>query len=229
MVTSNWQASKSAQPPGKLINGLAIAAFLLSLYCCATPALQLLISTNLINLLLAPVLFVFLTHLGFMAWMSIWVIVVWSWLICGIRYWKARHRQGHWIRWWIAPALLWLLSILWVTRIPIAVSFTLHKIAFEQLADRVGAQQKNWVDMERQIGMFRVIGASKLTKGRPPLGEVAIVIEGIGAYQGFIRDPSRHPNKFKASTYSFAPGSNNGDQEIYYLGDGWYVFQNYFD
>ncbi len=228
MATAKWQISKSAHPPGIIINGLAITAFFISLYCCATPALQVVSSTTLINLLLAPVLFLLFTHLGLMSWMSIWVIVVWSWVICAIRYWNARHRQGHWVRLWIAPLLLWLLSILWITRIPIAVSFTLHKPALEQLAEQVLAQQKEWVDMNRNIGTFHVIGASKLLDGGTPQG-VSIRIKGIGFAQGFIRDSSRKANGFESATYSLAPGSNNGDQEIYYLRDGWYVFQNYFD
>lgn len=54
--------------------------------------------------------------------------------------------------------------------------------------------------------------------------KISLIIEGIGVYQGFIRDTSRQANGFKAIEYSFAPGSHNGEQSMSYLGDGWYVF-----
>ena len=229
MVTSNSQSSQLVQPLGVFINGLAIVAFIVSLYCCATPGLQVLPSTTIISLFLAPLWFVFFIHLGLMSWMSLWVIVVWSWVICAIRYGNAIRRRGYWVRWWIAPLLLWLLSLVWVTHIPISISFALHKPAFEQLADQVDFHQNKWVDIYRQIGIFHVMGAHELGDGTAPIKPVSLVIKGIGAYQRFIRDPSRKANGFEASTYTLAPGSNNGDQDIYYLGHGWYVFQNYFD
>ncbi|HEY9632203.1 MAG TPA: hypothetical protein V6D14_02285 [Coleofasciculaceae cyanobacterium] len=40
---------------------------------------------------------------------------------------------------------------------------------------------------------------------------------------------SRKPGGFQANTFSLAPGSGTFSQEIFYLGDGWYAFQNIFD
>lgn len=225
----NSQRSQSAPAPGLFINGLALFAFFISLYCCTTPALQVLPSTDFFSILLAPLLFILFIHIGLMSWMSIWVIVIWSWIIFAICSAEESNRRRHSLRWWIAPVLLGLLLILWVSHIPVAINFALHKPALEKLADWVEAQPTPWVDVEQQIGNFQVIGGYKLGDGTTPTGKVSLIIEGSGAYQGFIRDASRQANGFEAITYTLAPGSNNGDQDIFYFWQGWYVFQNYFD
>lgn len=225
----NSQRSNSTQAPGLFINGLAIAAFFISLYCCTTPALQVLPSKHLFSVLLAPLQFMLFIHLGLMSWMSIWVIVIWSWIIRAICSAEPSNRQVYSIRWWVAPVLLGVLLILWVSHIPLAINFAVHKPAFEKLADWVEAQPQTLVEFEQKIGNFQVIGGYKLGDGTTSTGKVSLIIEGIGAYQGFIRDASRQANRFEAITYTLAPGSNNGDQKIYYFWDGWYVFENYFD
>ncbi|HEY9650118.1 MAG TPA: hypothetical protein V6C95_05610 [Coleofasciculaceae cyanobacterium] len=225
----NSQRSNTAQYPGLFINGLAIAAFLISLYCCTTPALQILPSNDFFSLLIAPLQFTLFIHLGLMSWMSIWVIVIWSWILWAISSARVSNQRGHLIRWWLAPVLLGILLILWVSHIPLAINFAVHKPAFEKLADWVESQPSHLVDIEQKIGNFQVIGGYKLGDGTTPTRKVSLSIEGIGAYQGFIRDASRQANRFDRITYTLAPGSNNGDQDIYYFGDGWYVFQNYFD
>lgn len=228
-MASNSIRPKSPQLPGLFINGLALLAFLISLYCCTTPALQILPSTEVLGVLLAPLYFLLFIHLGLMSWMSIWVIVIWSWMIWAIGSAQVSNRRGDWFQWWITPVLLGLLLILWVSHIPLAINLAVHKPAFEQLANQVEEQPTVWVDVEQKIGNFQVIGGYKLGDGTIPTPKVSLIIEGIGAYQGFIRDASRQGNRFEANTYTLAPGSNNGDQDIFYLGDGWYVFQNYFD
>ncbi|HEY9597688.1 MAG TPA: hypothetical protein V6D33_08470, partial [Cyanophyceae cyanobacterium] len=154
----NSQHASSAQAPGLFINGLAIIAFFISLYCCTTPALQILPSQSLPNLLLAPLQFILFIHFGLMSWMSIWVIVIWSWMIRAIYLASKSNRRGHLIRWWLAPILLGLLLILWMSHIPLAINFAVHKPAFEKLADWVEAQPSTWVDVEQKIGNFQMIG-----------------------------------------------------------------------
>ncbi len=229
MGTVDLKPSKVDRPFGIVINGLAIAAFIISLYCCATPGLQILTDTTLSGILFAPGNFLLSVHLGLMSWMGLWVIVFWGWVICLLHYWRTRNRRWQWMQWWIAPLLLWLISLLWVTHVPIALNFSVHRSVLEQLGNTVSQQSQNWVDLNQKIGSFQVIGGSKLMNAEGFTGKIAIAIEGIGAYQGFIRDNSCKASALAPNTYSFAPGSNNGDQSIYPLWDGWYIFQNYFD
>lgn len=105
-MASNSTRPRLAQLPGLFINGLAIVAFLISLYCCTTPALQVLPSTTVLGVLFAPLYFVLFLHFGFMSWMSIWVIVIWSWIIWAIALAETSNRRGHSLRWRVAPVLL---------------------------------------------------------------------------------------------------------------------------
>lgn len=212
--------------PGSCINGLALIAFVISLYCCTTPGLQS-IPTDSIGVLSALfnlIFFLLLIHLGLMSWMSLWVIVIWSWLIWFIRSFNKFSQPRKRVKFLIAPVLLGLLLTLWITNIPLKINLALHKPALEQLANQLEKQPKILIELKQQISNFKVIAGYKIDNTK-----ISLIIEGIGAYQGFIRDTSRQANGFKAIEYSFAPGSNNGDQLMSYLGDGWYVFQNDFD
>jgi hypothetical protein len=131
-MASNSIRPKSPQLPGLFINGLALLAFLISLYCCTTPALQILPSTGVLGVLLAPLYFLLFIHLGLMSWMSIWVIVIWSWMIWAIGSAQVSNRRGDWFQWWITPVLLGLLLILWVSHIPLAINFAVHKLVFKK-------------------------------------------------------------------------------------------------
>lgn len=147
-------------------------------------------------------------------------------------------------RWWITPLLAWILSLIWATHLLLWINFTLHKPELEKMTDRVNlATSQNKVvefNQSQKIGMFEILGIYRVynksdsSQNNPEIAPTttnvtSIEIEGKWAHQGFVRDLSRKPGGFKAIYFSFAPGSNNGDQDFFYLGDGWYAFQNLFD
>jgi hypothetical protein len=156
-------------------------------------------------------------------------------------------------RWWFTPVLVWILSLIWATHLLLGFNFALHQAALEKLADRVKLEatqpQDSLKDLQfnpsQKIGTFSVMGVYNVsawngsTRDRvppdrfnpspKPSNVTSIEIEGNWAHQGFVRDLSGQPNAFEAVTFSLAPGSNTSDQEIFYLGDGWYAFQNLFD
>ena len=164
--------------------------------------------------------------------MLLWFAIVWVWIIGiihAIRVKKLPIRG--WQRWnrWFAPIMLWVLSILWATHIPLSVNFAFHKSGFEKLADRVMAEPSGKIDFtpNQPMGRFSISGAFRQSK---TIASIETTSEhGLWAHEGFVRDLSRKPGGLNADTYSLAPYSNNGDQDIFYLGDGWYVFQNLFD
>jgi hypothetical protein len=218
--------SRFVLTPGFCLNGLAVIAFLISLYCCTNPGLQSIPGNfnGTSNILLQITLFLLFIHFGLMSWMSIWVIVIWGWIIWFISSFNKLNQKTNRVKFLMAPVLLGLLYTFWITQIPLKINFALHKPTLEQLANQLEEEPEKLIELEQGISNFKVIAGYQLDPTK-----ISLIIEGIGAYQGFIRDNSRQPNQLKAIEYSFAPGSNNGDQSMYYLGDGWYVFQNYFD
>ena len=79
----------------------------------------------------------------------------------------------------------------------------------------------------KPMGTFSISGAFRQSKTIASIETTSD--HSLWAHEGFVRDLSRKPGGLKADTYSLAPYSNFGDQEIFYLRDGWYVFQNLFD
>ncbi|MEW6497276.1 MAG: hypothetical protein AB1589_32955 [Cyanobacteriota bacterium] len=244
--------------PGFVFNAMVVVAFVMGLFCYSMPGLHLVLKPNILNVLLAPLYFLAFIHLtallALMAlppWLSslgtadslityvsaiffpcmlLWLVLVWLWILhrlipveeISVQRWQR-------LKEWFAPIMLWVLSILWATHIPLSVNFALHKSGFEKLADRAMAKPSGFIDFTpvKPMGIFFISGAFRQSK---TIASIETTSEhGLWAHEGFVRDLSRKPDGFKANTYSLAPYSNNGDQDIFYLGDGWYVFQNLID
>lgn len=247
-----------AKQPGLVFNAMVVVAFVLGLFCYSIPGLHLVLKPSIVNLLLAPLYFLAFIHVAtliglvsLMHWLStlgtadslityvsaiffpcmlLWLVLVWVWVLhdpvpvkeLSVRRWQRFNG-------WFAPILLWVLSILWATHMPLSVNFAFHKSGFEKLADRVMAESSGKIDFTpvKPMGIFFISGAFRQSK---TIASIETTSEhSLWAHEGFVRDLSRKPGGVKANTYSLAPDSNNGDQDIFYLGDGWYVFQNLFD
>ena len=244
--------ARFAHQPRPLLNAIVLLAFALGLFCFSLPGLHNILEPNLVNVLAAPLYFLLFIHLMslfgllsafpprgdsfltyitaiFVPCMLLWLAIAWFWVIraIGVRessVWGWQRSYG-----WFAPIMLWLLSILWATHIPLSVNFAFHKSGFEKLADRVMAEPSGKIDFTptQPMGIFSISGAFRQSK---TIASIETTSEhGLWAHEGFVRDLSRKPGGLQANTYSLAPYSNNGDQDIWYLGDGWYVFQNLFD
>lgn len=164
--------------------------------------------------------------------MLLWFAIAWNWIIGTIgtiRVKKLSVRGWQRLNRWFAPIMLLVLSILWATHIPLSVNFALHKSGFEKLCDRVMAEPSGKIDFtpNQPMGRFSISGAFRQSKSIASIETTSK--HSLWAHEGFVRDLSRKPGGLKANTYSLAPYSNNGDQDIFYLDDGWYVFQNLFD
>lgn len=242
-----------AHQPRPIFNQMVFLAFALGLFCFSLPGLHNILEPNLFNVLVAPLYFLLFIHLMslfgavsafhprgdssmtyitviFLPCMLLWLAIVWSWVIGAI---LGERESSIWggqpLNRWFAPIMLWLLSILWATHIPLSVNFALHKSGFEKLADRVMAEPSGNIDFTptQPMGIFSISGAFRQSK---TIASIETTSEhGLWAHEGFVRDLSRKPGGLQANTYSLAPYSNNGDQDIWYLGDGWYVFQNLLD
>lgn len=235
---------------GKIFNSLAFFCFATILCCFLSPSYQILDPIDLTNIILAPVKFIWyiplilLSSLSNLSWDSLawllWlsILLIWVYSLINARLWLKQ------FRWWITPLLAWILSLIWATHLLLWINFTLYKPALEKLADRVKvATSQNKVlefNPSQKIGIFEIIGVYRVydqSESAPDnlaispttTNVTSIEIEGKWAHQGFVRDLSRKAGGFKARNFSLAPGSNNGDQNIFYLGDGWYAFQNLFD
>ncbi|HEY9725428.1 MAG TPA: hypothetical protein V6D50_03175 [Chroococcales cyanobacterium] len=241
---------KLAKLFGSPFNVTVLVAFALGLFCGAMPGLHAIREPSIIDVLVAPLYFLLDIHLNtlmgllsafqpignspipyittiFLPCMLLWLAIVWVWILHAIDKSSVWRRQR--LDWWLAPIMLWVLSILWATHIPLSINFALHKSAFEKLADRVVAEPSGKIDFtpNQPMGLFSISGAFRLS---PTIASIETTSEqGLWAHEGFVRDLSRKLGGLKANTYSLAPGSNNGEQDIVYLGDGWYVFQNLFD
>ena len=247
---------KFAKQPGLVFNAMVVVAFVLGLFCYSMPGLHIILKPSIINVLLAPLYFLASIHLDVLmgllfliAWLStlgtanftyvsaifvsctlLWLVLVWVWVLhppvpvkkLSIRRWQRYNG-------WFAPMMLWVLSILWATHIPLSVNFAFHKSGFEKLGDRVMAEPSGYIDFTpvKPMGIFSISGAFRQSK---TIASIETTSEqSLWAHEGFVRDLSRKPGGLQANTYSLAPYSNNGDQDIVYLGDGWYVFQNLLD
>lgn len=232
-------------------NIMVVVAFVLGLFCGSMPGLHVIREYNVVNVLLAPLYFLLDIHLDslmgllsvfnprgnspityitaiFLPCMLLWLVIVWNWVSGTIKNLKSSAHAPQ-LSWWFAPIMLWLLSILWATHIPLCVNFALHKSGFEKLCDRAMAEPSGKIDFtpNQPMGIFSISGAFRQSK---TIASIETTSEhGLWAHEGFVRDLSRKPGGLQANTYSLAPYSNNGDQDIFYLGDGWYVFQNLFD
>jgi hypothetical protein len=241
-------------PPEKIFNSIAFFSFATLLFCFLSPSHQIIDPIDLTHIILAPVKLILYIPLNLLvsllnfswdslAWL-LWLSILLIWAIrAGYCLIKAP-RSLKQLRWWITPLLALILSLIWATHILLWFNFTLHKPALEKLADRVKvASSQNKVlefNPSQKIGMFEIFGVRRVYDKSDSAGGnleisptttnvTSIEINGNWAHQGFVRDLSRKPGGFKAITFSLAPGSNNGDQDIFYLGDGWYAFQNLFD
>ncbi len=242
---------------GLALNGGALIAFALGLVCCALPGLQVIMDLTIPNVVFAPLYLLIGIHVAGIYWlvslplallhrltgvqddlsldngftlvvavcMILWLVLVWAWGCYAVFARKASTWRLNRFR-WLTPLLLGLLSVLWISHIPLSLTFAYHKPALEQLANQVMASPSGRQEFAppRRLGIFDVHMASRKS---PTI--ISIVIDSNWAAQGFVRDLSRKPGGLAANTYSLAPGSNNGDQELFSLGDGWYVFQNLFD
>jgi hypothetical protein len=247
-------SSRLKTPPGKIFNGIAFFSFATLLFCFLSPSYQMIDQLSIANIILAPAkLFLYspliiLFSLLDLSWDSLawllWFSILLIWAIragyCVIKVPRSLKQ----LPWWITPLLGWILSLIWATHLLLWLNFTIHKPELEKIADRVNVTTSQNKALEfkpsQKIGTFEVIGVYRVydksdsAQNNPEIAPTttnvtSIEIDGKWAHQGFVRDLSRKPGGFKAINFSFAPHSNNGDQEIFYLGDGWYVFQNLFD
>lgn len=192
----------------------------------------------------------------FMLPSSLWSLLCLNWLIrlgAQLLRWRRQRREQHltrprfrFSRWLVAPVLALVLYGLWVTQLPMKAAFAMQKGALEQLADQVTVAPLDEGGLERP----RFIAPASVTDAfLPPIdgGDcesmydkkcvakleaesiVSLPIQTTWAHAGYVRDRSRQPNQIEAHFFSFEEYSNHHDQEIRYLGDGWYVFQNAFD
>ncbi|NJS11551.1 MAG: hypothetical protein HC789_14850 [Microcoleus sp. CSU_2_2] len=247
-------SSKLKAPPGKIFNSLAFFSFATMLFSFLSPSSQIIDPLDLSHILLAPVKFILYVLLNLLvsllnfSWDSLawflWLSLLLIWAIrAGYCLIKAPQTLKQ-FRWWITPLLSLILSLIWATHLLLWLNFMLHKPALEKLADRVKVETSQNKVLEfnpsQKIGMFEILGVHRVYDKSDSAGDyfeisptttnvTSIEIKGNWAHQGFVRDLSRKPGGFKAISLSFAPGSNNGDQDIFYLGDGWYAFQNLFD
>ena len=244
--------------PGFVFNAMVVVAFVMGLFCYSIPGLHLVLKPSIQNVLLAPLYFLASIHLApllalmslpswlsalgtadpfityvsaiFFPCMLLWLVLVWLWILhrlIPVEEFSVQRWQR--LKEWFAPIMLWALSILWATHIPLSVNFALHKSGFEKLADRAMAKPSGFIDFTplKPMGIFFISGAFRQSK---TIASIETTSEhGLWAHEGFVRDLSRKPGGLEANTYSLAPYSNNGDQDIMYLGDGWYVFQNLLD
>lgn len=238
------------------LNGGAIVAFALGLVCCALPNLQVMIELTIFNVVFAPFYLLIGIHIAGIYWlvslpfglihaltgtqddlslnngftwvviicMVLWLIIVWAWI--GYTVFARKLAAWHSNRYrWLAPLLLGLLSLLWISHIPLSLTFAYHKPGLEQLANQVMADslKKQEFIPPLKLGVFDAHSALRESEAI-----VAIIIDSNWAVEGFIRDSSRRPGGLAAGVYGLASGST-GKDELFYLGDGWYVLQNLFD
>lgn len=187
----------------------------------------------------------------------IWMLLSWNWFLRGavqlaakLRAPKDSPRPMRFLtrRWLTAPLLAIALYGLWFTQLPLKANFALHKGTLERIADAAIAAPSGTIEFNpaKSVGPVQIEIAHRLPRGHDgPLdwgkaediyekkareqSVTSIPIRGFWAHQGYVRDLSRQPDEIEAITFSFEQNSNNGDQEIYYLWDGWYAFQNLLD
>lgn len=151
-------------------------------------------------------------------------------------------------RWLTTPLLALILYGLWFTQLPLKANFAWHKATLEHIADEAMASPNGTLEFTppKSVGSFTIAMAHRLPRSpEDPSGwdktasiyekkaleqsVTSIPIQGTWAHQGYVRDLSCKTGEIEARTFSFEQNSNNGDQEIYYLWDGWYAFQNALD
>ncbi|MEG4110310.1 MULTISPECIES: hypothetical protein [unclassified Microcoleus] len=235
---------------GKIWNSIAFFSFATILGCLLSPSYQILDPIDITKIILAPVKFILYIPLNFLSSLSnfSWDSLAWLLWLSILLIWvyslsNARLRLKQ-FRWWIIPLLAGILSLTWATHLVLWLNFTLYKPELEKLADRVKfATSQNKVlefNPSQKIGILEVLGVyrvydpsesapNNLAISPTTTNITSIEIEGKWAHQGFVRDLSRKAGGFQAINFRLAPGSNNGDQNIFYLGEGWYAFQNLFD
>lgn len=183
-----------------------------------------------------------------------WLLLFWSWLLKLVSLlfrssfrWRVILSHGRSPRWWILPVLALTLCGLWSTRLPLKIAFQLAKPTLEQVADAAIASPDGVLQLPRlkQAGPFSIIGGYRLDKdlGWGNTSEflssevlpddiskqnASIEILGFWVHQGFMRDRSQPEGQHESQSFNLVSGSS-GTDEVFYLGDGWYAFQNYLD
>lgn len=181
----------------------------------------------------------------------LWLLVFWSWLLklialCFRHSFRWQTRLPHWRspRWWMVPVLALTLCGLWSTRLPLKVAFQFAKPTLNQVADAAIASPNGVLQLPplKQAGPFAIIGAYRLdenlgwgsaepsTDASDDISErsASIEIPGFWVHQGFMRDFSQPEGRHESQSFGLVSGSS-GTDEVFYLGDGWYAFQNYLD
>ncbi|MEM9092372.1 MAG: hypothetical protein AAGC93_27030 [Cyanobacteria bacterium P01_F01_bin.53] len=125
---------------------------------------------------------------------------------------------------------------------PLKVSFQLAKPTLEQVADEAIAPPDGVLHLSKskQAGPFSIVGAYRLDKDLTwgntsealstdaSKQSASIEILGFWVHQGFMRDRSQPISQNESRSFNLVSGSS-GTDEVFYLGDGWYAFQNYLD
>lgn len=243
--------------PSRTLNQLALLAFGLGLVCLLLPGSQILAPVTPLNLLISPlgglawlqitglwsVLMLPRILLHSLHWLltghvvamvtdflpaltlMLWLGLVWVWGV-GFFLGLCRRNRIRWRDWLVVPLLFSLLALLSASQIPAYLSFRLHQPWLEAMVNQpvVTATNPQAFDPPRLVGLYQI---TMVFRPIPTL--ISILVESPWTYQGFVWDRAGPLGRLEASHYSLAPGSNNGDQVLVYLHDGWYLFQNLLD
>jgi len=189
----------------------------------------------------------------------LWFFVAVNWLIRGIasilaKLWgngvalRPRSRTS-WIRWAVAPVLILLLQGVWETQLPMKLAFSMQKPGLEQIADQAIAAASGEVIFEdaQRVGLAEPFAAYRLPlsndtdawedseqaqyeKKAADKSVASILIHTGWEHAGYVCDLSRKPDELTGTLFRLDPKSKfNYNQTLYYLGDGWYAYQNSID
>lgn len=233
-----------------ILNCLAIVAFVLGIFCCMMPGLQVLPNDRGLGIILAPLQFIGDLHLGvllsiviilspftyplglFLLYNSLWLIALWGWLVVRIHSRWHHHRRKQPLEKtpaWLIPLLASGLCLLWMTHLPLSISLTFHRPQLAALVEQVRTSPTGKLEFSipQQVGLYSVRAVFRISD------RVSSIVlnekQSLWAYAGFAYEADPQTGTLDPRQKSLAPGSNNGDQDLLYLGEGWYAFQNLFD
>lgn len=197
--------------------------------------------------------------LGFDLILVLWLFVALNWLrgiahfiarlfANGAAALRPRTRFS-WARWAVAPALILVLHLLWSTQLPMKVVFAMQKPALEEIADQAIAAPSGEVIFKKNqmAGLAEAFATYRLPLSNDPQAweeseqaqyekkaaeksVTSILIHTGWVQAGYVRDLSRKPGELTETLFRLAPESKfNNNQALYYLGDGWYAYQNAID